>query len=42
MAIVSDSDILAILPAIARHFVAAEVKHFKARDEDAALRWIAE
>jgi hypothetical protein len=42
VAVVSDSDILAILPAIARHFVSAEVKHFKACDEDAAVGWIAE
>lgn len=42
VAIVSDSDILAILPAIARHFLAAEVRHFKARDEERAIGWIAE
>lgn len=42
VAFVSDSDILAFLPHIGRHFVSAEVRHFKARDENAALGWVAE
>lgn len=40
VAIVSDSDILTLLPALARHFVSAEVRHFKASDEPEALAWL--
>lgn len=40
VAFVSDSNVLALLPKIANHFVSAEVKHFKAQDEVEALAWI--
>ena len=38
---VSDSDLLAVLPKLASHFVSAEIKHFKGDEEAAALAWIA-
>jgi hypothetical protein len=41
VAVVSDSDILAFLPRLVRHFVSAEVKHFKGGEEQQALAWIA-
>jgi len=41
VAIVSDSDVLALLPTLARHFVSAEVKHLKGDEEAKALAWIA-
>ena len=40
VAFVSDSNVLALLPKIANHFVSAEVKHFKGDDEVEALAWI--
>jgi peroxiredoxin len=40
VAFVSDSNVLALLPGIATHFVNAEVKHFKNDDEAEALAWI--
>ena len=40
MAFVSDSDLLAVLPKLAGHFVSAEVKHFKPDEEAKALAWI--
>jgi hypothetical protein len=36
----SDSNVLALLPKIASHFVSAEVRHFKGDDEVEALAWI--
>lgn len=41
VAAVTDSSVLAVLPHIARHFVAAEVRHFHYADRDAALHWLA-
>jgi hypothetical protein len=41
VAFVSDSDVLALLPKLASHFVSAEVKHFKGDKEAEALAWIA-
>lgn len=41
VAFVSDSDILALLPKLASHFVNAEVKHFKGDQENDAIAWIA-
>jgi hypothetical protein len=40
IAAVSDSAILTILPQVAKHFVQAEVRHFNAKDRDAALAWL--
>lgn len=40
IAAVSDSAILTIAPAIAKHFVHAEVRHFPQADKDAALAWL--
>jgi hypothetical protein len=42
VAAVTDSGFLAIMPHIANHFVAAEVKHFEYRDKDRALAWLSE
>ena len=42
VAAVTDSGFLSILPHIANHFVAAEVKHFDFRDKDRALEWLSE
>jgi len=41
VAAVTDSGVLAVLPRIASHFVAAEVRHFDYADRDAALHWLA-
>jgi hypothetical protein len=41
VAAVTDSGVLAALPRIASHFVAAEVRHFDYADRDAALHWLA-
>jgi len=38
--VVSDSEILALLPRLASHFVSAKVKHFKGGEERQALAWI--
>lgn len=40
VAFVSDSDVLALLPRLASHFINAEVRHFKGGDEKDALAWI--
>jgi len=40
VAIVSDSDVLTVLPTLASHFVSAEVRHFKGDEETKALAWI--
>jgi hypothetical protein len=40
VAIVSDSDVLALLPRLVSHFVSAEVKHFKGGEEAKALTWM--
>lgn len=40
IAFVSDSEMLALLPKLASHFVSAEVRHFKADEEQAALAWL--
>jgi len=41
IAFVSDSDVLTLLPKLASHFVSAEVRPFKADEEQVALAWIA-
>lgn len=40
VAAVTDSGFLAILPAVADHFLAAEVKHFPTEEKQAALDWL--
>jgi len=40
VAVVSDSEVLTLLPKFASHFVSAELKHFGADEEAEALRWI--
>lgn len=40
VAAVSDSQVLSILPHVAKHFVKAEVRHFDYADRDAALAWL--
>lgn len=40
VAIVTDSHILAMLPAIASHFVSAEVRYFAVGDRTQALTWL--
>ncbi|MGD2112769.1 MAG: STAS/SEC14 domain-containing protein [Gammaproteobacteria bacterium] len=42
IAAVTDSSFLAILPRVADHFAAAEVRHFEYRERDAALDWLRE
>ena len=39
VAFVSDSDVLTLLPRLASHFVSAEVRHFRASDEEDAVAW---
>jgi hypothetical protein len=41
LATVSDSEVLTILPEIAKHFLTAEVRHFAFDDEPAARAWLA-
>jgi hypothetical protein len=40
LATVSDSEVLTILPEIAKHFMRAEVRHFAFDDEPAARAWL--
>ena len=40
VALVTDSSVLSIVPAIASHFVKAEVRRFDSRGRAAALAWI--
>jgi hypothetical protein len=40
VAVVTDSDVLALLPRLVSHFVSGEVKHFKSDEETKALAWI--
>jgi hypothetical protein len=40
IAAVTDGSFLSIMPQIANHFVAAEIKHFDFKDKDAALTWL--
>jgi hypothetical protein len=40
VAAVTDKAYLAILPHVADHFVAAEVRHFDYKDRDEALNWL--
>jgi hypothetical protein len=42
IAVATDSGILSVLPRIASHFIAAEVRHFEYADRNAALRWLAQ
>jgi hypothetical protein len=41
VAFVTDSAVLTLLPRLASHFVAAEVRHFPHTDRQAALDWLA-
>jgi hypothetical protein len=41
IAAVTDSGVLSVVPRIANHFIAAEVRHFDYADREAALRWLA-
>jgi hypothetical protein len=41
IAVVTDSGVLSVLPRIANHFIAAEVRHFEYAEREAALRWLA-
>lgn len=40
VAVVSDSAVLAHLPQLARHFVAAEVRHFPRAERAGAIDWL--
>ena len=40
VAAVTDSGFLAILPTVADHFLAAEIKHFPYQEKQAALNWL--
>jgi hypothetical protein len=40
VAAVSDALALTVLPVLARHFVAAEVKHFPFDQREAAMAWL--
>jgi SpoIIAA-like len=40
LAAVSDDAVLSVVPHIAKHFVNAEVRHFKAADREDALAWL--
>ncbi len=40
VAAVTDSEFLAIMPSIVRHFVHAEVKHFSFDEKERALAWL--
>jgi hypothetical protein len=40
VAAVTDNGFLAILPMVADHFVAAEVRHYSYQDRDRALTWL--
>lgn len=40
VAVVSDSPLLAFLPRLASHFVAAQVRHFPHADLEGALGWL--
>jgi hypothetical protein len=40
IAAVSDGAVLSILPALANHFVQAEVRHFPFAERDAAMQWL--
>ena len=42
IAVVSDSEILKIMPSIAKHFVAAEIQHFSMDHKFQALAWLEE
>ncbi len=40
IAAVTDSSFLAILPRVADHFAAAEIRHFEYREREIALPWL--
>lgn len=40
IAAVSDSPVLSLAPQLAKHFVKAEIRHFNAKDRQAALAWL--
>ena len=42
VAAVTDSKFLTIVPNVARHFVAAEIKHFDYDDMEEAKKWVTE
>jgi len=41
IAVATDNGVLSVLPRIASHFVAAEVRQFGYAEREAALRWLA-
>ena len=40
VAAVTDSGFLSILPSVANHFIAAEVRHFDYQDLELAMNWL--
>ena len=42
VAVATDAAVLSVLPAIAKHFVAAEIRRFGYDEKDQALAWLAE
>lgn len=42
VAAVADGAVLSLMPAVADHFVAAEVKHFEFNQEAQAMKWLSE
>jgi len=40
VAAVSDSNFLKIVPAVAKHFAAAKIRHFPFAEKDSALAWL--
>lgn len=42
VAFVSDSDVLSLLPKLAGHFISAEIRHFRADEEEKAIAWAAD
>jgi SpoIIAA-like len=39
VAVISDSKVLSVAPHLVKHFVAAEIKQFPAKERQAALDW---
>jgi len=42
VAFVTDAPVLTLLPGLAEHFVAAQVRYFRHADREAATGWLAE
>ncbi len=42
VAVVSDSELMAVAPVLASHFLKAEMRHFPHSQRDEALRWLRE